>query len=93
MGFRPSTLEGVSECRGGAPGGGQGRGLGSAWQEGGSEGRGLGPGTQQAPLVPEWTGKALAPFPSVPSCPSPTMSPRASPVASGPLSVGGSRWV
>ena len=64
MGFRPSALEvvseGVSECRGAALGGGVGRGLGPAWQEGGSEGRGLGF------LVPKWTGKVLATFPSVP---------------------------
>ena len=52
VGFRPSTLEGVSEgvskCRGRALGGGVGPGLGSVRQEGGSEGRGLGPGAQQA---------------------------------------------
>ena len=91
VGFRPSALEvvseGVSECRGAALGGGVGRGLGPAWQEGGSEGRGLGF------LVPKWTGKALAPFPSLPSCPSPTVSPRASPIHAGPLTVGGSRWL
>ena len=52
-------MEGVTECRGGALGGGQGqgRGLGSAWQEGGSEGRGLGPGAQQAPRCPSGQGE------------------------------------
>ena len=47
VGFRPSSLEGVSECRGGALGGV----YGGAWalrQEEGSEGRGLGLGAQQA---------------------------------------------
>ena len=36
----------------------------------------------------KWTGKALAPFPSVPSRPSPTVPPRVSPIAAGPLCVG-----
>ena len=39
--------------------------------------------------MPKWTGKALAAFPSIPSCLSPTISPRASPVATGPLTMGG----
>ena len=43
VGFRPSSLEEVSECRGRALGGGVGAGVGSAWQEGGSKSRGLGP--------------------------------------------------
>ena len=47
MGFKPSALwGGISECRGGALGGGVGAGLGPAWQEGVSEGRGLDPGAQ-----------------------------------------------
>ena len=40
VGFSPSALEVVSECRGRALGGGLGRGLGSVFQEGGSDGRG-----------------------------------------------------
>ena len=43
--------------------------------------------------VHKWTGKALALFPSVPLFPSPTISPRVSPIAAGPLTVGGSRWL
>ena len=61
VGFRPSALEGVSEgvseCRGGAMGGVQGRGLGSALQKGGSEGRGLGSGAQEAPQCLSGQGK------------------------------------
>ena len=49
VGFRPSILQGVSECRGRAMGGVSGQGLGCAGQEGGSEGRVLGLGAQQAP--------------------------------------------
>ena len=55
--FRPSALEGVSECRGRALGWGVGRGLGYAQQEGGSEGRGLGLGVQQAPQCLSGQGK------------------------------------
>ena len=53
VGFRPSSLEGVSqgvsECRGRALGGGVGVGLGFCAAGGRLEGRGLGPGAQQAP--------------------------------------------
>ena len=43
--------------------------------------------------MPKWTGKALAPFPSVPLRPSPTVSPRVFPVTAGPLTMGGSLCV
>ena len=56
--------------------------MGSAQQEGGSEGRGLGLGVQQA----SQTGKALALFPSVPSHPSPTVSPGSPPLLLDPNS-------
>ena len=48
VGFRPSLLEGVSECRGGALGEGVGVGLGLCVAGGRLWGRGLGPGAQQA---------------------------------------------
>ena len=61
MGFRPRALEGVSEgvseCRGSAPGGGAVGGLGLCAAEGGSKGRGLGLGTQQASLCLSGQGK------------------------------------
>ena len=63
--------------------------MGSVQQEGGSEARGSPTGFP----VPKWTGKALAVFPSVPLRPSPTISPRVSPIATGPLNVRGSHWV
>ena len=53
VGFRPSSLEGVSEwvsgCRGRALGGGVGVGLGLCAAGGRLQGRGLGLGAQQAP--------------------------------------------
>ena len=88
--FRPSKLEGVSEggseCRGGALGGGVGVGLGL-------QGQSIRPRSATGSPVPKWTGKALAPFPSVPSCPSPAISPRVSPIDAEPLTMGGSHWV
>ena len=94
MGFRPSALEvvseGVSEGRGRALGGGVGTGLGLCAARGRLRGQRIRPRNPTGLLVPQWTGKALAPFPSIPLCPSPTISPRVSPVAAGPLTVGGS---
>ena len=80
VGFRPSTMEGVSECRGGALGGGC---RGGAWA---LHGRREAPSAEDWPgnptgsLVPKWTGKALAAFPSVPPCPLP-WSPPGSPLS------------
>ena len=91
--FRPSALEGVSQCRGGALGGGVGAGLGLCVARGRLQGQRIRPGSPTGSLVPMWTGKALASFPSVPSHPSPTISPRVSPIPAGPLTVGGSCWV
>ena len=93
VGFRPSMLEGASECRGGALGGGVGAGLGLCAAGGRLQGQRIRPRSPAGSPVPKWTGKALAVFPSIPSTPSPTISPRASPVATGPLTMGGSRWV
>ena len=93
VGFRPSSLEGVSECRGRTLGGGAGVGLGLCTAGGRLRGQRIWPGSPSGLPVPKWTGKALAPFPSVPSCPSPAVSPRVSPLATGPLTVGGSLWV
>ena len=93
VGFKPSTLQGVSECRGGALGGGVGWGLDSARQEGVSEGRGLGPGSQQASQCLSGQGKhwpCSLPFLCGPTPPSPPGSP---PLSLDPLNVGGSRWV
>ena len=94
MVFRPSTLEGVSEgvseCRGRALGGGLGAGLGLCLAGGSLQGQRTRPGSPTGSLVPKWTGKALAMFPSVPPCPTPTISPRVSPITAGPLTVGGS---
>ena len=86
MGFRPSTLEGVSECRGGALGGGVGAGLGLCRAGGRLRRQSIRPRSPTGFPVPKWTGKALAAFPSIPSCPSPTISPR---VTAGPLTA----WV
>ena len=93
VGFGPSTLEGVSECRGGALGGGVGAGLGFCGAGGRLRGQRIRPRSPTGSPVPKWTGKVLAPFPSVPSCPSPTVSPRVPPIAAGPLTMGGSHWV
>ena len=93
VGFRPRWLEGVSECRGGALGGGVGVGLGLCAAGGRLQGQRIRHGSPTGSLVPKWTGKALAAFPSIPLCPSPTISSRVSPVTGGPLTMGGSRWV
>ena len=93
VGFRPSALEGVSECRGGALGGGVGAGLGLCAAGGRLQGQRIRPRSPTGSPAAKQTGKALAVFPSVPSHPSPTISPRVSPVAAGPLTMGGSRWV
>ena len=94
VGFRLSSLEGVSECRGRAlAGGGVGVGLGFCAAEGRLGGQRIRPGSPTGFPLPKWTGKALAPFPSVPLRPFPTIFPRVSPVSAGPLSVGGSCWV
>ena len=96
VGFRLSTLEGVSEgvseCRGRALGGGVGVGLGFCTAGGRFQGHRIRPGGPTGSPVPKWTGKALAAFPSVPSCPSP-ITPRVSPIPTGPLNEGGSCWV
>ena len=93
VGFRPSALEGVSECRGGALGGDVLAGLGLCVAGGRLRGQRIRPGSPTGFLVPKWAGKALAMFSSIPPHPSRTVSPRVSPVAAGPLTVGGSRWV
>ena len=97
VGFRPSVLEGdsegVSECRGGALGGGVGVGPGLCTAGGRLRGQRNRPRSPTGSPVPKWTGKALAVFPSVPLRPSPTVSPRVSPVPAGPRTIGGSRWV
>ena len=93
VGLRPSMLEGVSECRGGALGGGVGAGLGLCVAGGRFRGQRIRPRSLTGFPVPKGTGKALALFHSVLSCPSPTVSPRVSPVPAGPLTVGGSLWV
>ena len=77
VGFRPRSLEGVSEgvseCRGGAPGGGVGAGLGLCVTGGRLRGQRIRPGSPTGFPMPKWTGKALAAFPSVPSRPSPLL--------------------
>ena len=95
VGFRPSALEGVSECRGRALGGFAGAGLELCPAGGRLRGQRIRPWSPRGSPVPKWTVKVLAPFPSVPSHP-PTISPRVSPVpagplAAGPLTMGGSR--
>ena len=92
-GLGPAHWRGVSECRGRALGGGIGAALGLCTLEGRLQGQRIKPRSPAGSPVPKLTGKALAEFLSVPSCPSPTVSPRVSPVAAGPLTVGGSRWV
>ena len=84
VGFRPSSWQGVSKCRGRALGGGVGAGLGLCVAGGRLQGQRIRPGSPAGFLVPTWTGKALAPFPSVPSRPSPTVSPRLSTVGLDP---------
>ena len=93
VGFRPSSLEGFSECRSRALGGGVVAGLGLCAVDGRLRGQSIRSGSTKGFLVPKWTGKALAPFPSVLSHTSPTISPGVSPIAAGPLIVGGSCWV
>ena len=73
--FRPSRWRGVSECRGGALGGGVGVGLGLCTAGGRLRGQRINP---TGSPVPKWTGKALALFSSIPSHPSPTVSLRVS---------------
>ena len=80
VGFRPSFLEGVSKCRGRALGGGVGAGLGFCIAGGRLQGQRIRPGSPTGSPVPKWTGKALVLFPFVPSFPSPTVSPRVSPL-------------
>ena len=84
VGFRSSVLEGVSEgvseCRGRALGGGVGVGLVLCRARGRLRGLRIRPGSPTASLVPKWTGKALAPLPSIPSRPSP-LSPPGSPLS------------
>ena len=75
MGFRPSALEGVSECRGGALGGGLGAGLGFRAAGGRLCGQRIRPGSPTGSPVLKWTGKALAPFLRGPPPPSPPGSP------------------
>ena len=75
VGFRPSALEGVSECRGGALDGGVGAGLGFCMAEGRLQGQRIRPESPTGSLVPKWTGKALALFPRAPPPPSPPGSP------------------
>ena len=93
VGFRPSALEGVSECRGRALGGGVEVGLWFCGAGGRLQGQRFRPRSPTGFPVPMWTGKALAPFPSIPSRSSPTISPRVSPVTTEPQTVGGSCWV
>ena len=93
VGFRPSALEGVSECRGGALGRSAGAGLGLCSAGGRLQGQRVRPGSPTVSPAPKWTGKVLAMFPSLPSRPSPTFSPRVSPIAARPLTMGGSHWV
>ena len=69
VGFRPSTLEGVSECRGRALGGGVGTGLGLCAVRGRLRGQRIQPESSAGSPVPKWTGKVLATFPSVPPFP------------------------
>ena len=82
VGFRPSTLEGVSEgvpeCRGRALGRGAGVGLGLCTVGGRLQGQRFRNGNPTGSLVPKWTGKALAMFPSIPPC-RPPGSPMGSP--------------
>ena len=78
--FSPSLLEGVSECRGRALSGAVGAGLGLCTAEGRLQGQRLRLGSPTCFLMPKWTGKALAEFPSVPSHP-PPLSPPGSPLS------------
>ena len=59
------ALEGVPECRGGALGGGVGAGLGLCVAGGRLRGQRIRPWSPRGSPVPKWTGKALAPFPSM----------------------------
>ena len=65
---------------------GAGAGLGLCMAGGRLRGQRMRPGSPAGVLVPKWTGKALARFPSVPLRPYPTVSP----IVAGPLTVGGS---
>ena len=93
VGFRPSALEGFSERTGRALGGGVGVGLGLCTAGGRLRRQRIRLGSPTGCLVPKWTWKALTLFPSIPLCPSSTVSPRVSPIAAGPLTMGGSCWV
>ena len=92
--------EGVSKHRGGALGGGVGVGLGVCVAEGRLRGQRIRPRSPIGSLVPKWTGKELAVFPSV-SRPPPTPAkglpqgspPGSPPLQARPLTVGGCRWV
>ena len=79
VGFRPSSLEEVSECRGMALGGGVWAGLGLCAAGGRLRRQRIRPGSPTGFLVLKCTGKAPAEFPSLPSCPFPIVSPRVSP--------------
>ena len=56
VGFRPSSLEGVSECRVGALGGGVGAGLGLCTAGGRLQGQRIRPESPTGFPVPKWTG-------------------------------------
>ena len=88
VGFRPSLLEGVSEgvseCRGRALGGGVGMELGLCMAGGRLRGQRIRPGSPTGSLVPKWTGKALAPFPSILCAPLPLSSPGSPPLPLDP---------
>ena len=62
MGFRPSSLEGVSECRDRPLGGGVRAGLGLCMAGGRLQGQRIRPGSPTGFPVLKWTGKALVPF-------------------------------
>ena len=79
MGFRPSSLARVSQCRGGALGGGCRGGAWALHAGGRLRGQRIRPGSPTVFPVPKWTGNALALLPSIPPRPSPTFSPRVSP--------------
>ena len=90
VGFRPSSLEGVSECRGWALDGGVGAGLGFCGAGGRLRGQRIRPRSLTDFPMLKWREKALSLFPSIPSRPSRNISPSVSPVTAGPLTMGGS---
>ena len=57
VGFRPSTLEGVSECRGQALGGGVVAGLGFCTPEGRLRGQRIRSRSPTGSPLPMWTGR------------------------------------